>query len=64
MMILKFLLLAVALFFSILIGAQVILIIVAVLSSLKRKTKLNVTGPHLVSIMLCALAWAAYLVFF
>ena len=64
MVVLKFILLAVAMFFSILIGVQTILIIVAVLASLKQKTKLNVTGPNLVSVMLCALAWAAYLIFF
>ena len=60
MIILKFILLAFAIFFSILIGVQTILIIVAVLASLKQK----VTGPNLVSVMLCALAWTAYLILF
>ena len=64
MIILKFILLAFAIFFSILIGVQIILIIVAVLASLKQKTKLKVTGPNLVSVMLCAIAWAAYLILF
>ena len=64
MIILKFILLAFAMFFSILIGVQTILIIVAVLASLKQKTKLKVTGPNLVSVMLCALTWATYLIFF
>ena len=64
MIILKFILLAFAIFFSILIGVQTILIIVAVLASLKQKTKLKVTGTNLVSVMLCALAWAAYLILF
>ena len=64
MIILKFILLAFAIFFSILIGVQTILIIVAVLASLKQKTKLKVTGPNLVSVMLCALAWTAYFLLF
>ena len=64
MIILKFILLAFVIFFSILIGVQTILIIVAVLASLKQKTKLKVTGPNLVSVMLCASAWAAYLILF
>ena len=64
MIVLKFILLAVAIFFSILIGIQAILIIVAVLASFRQKTKLKVTGPNLVSVMLCAIAWAAYLILF
>ena len=64
MMIFKFILLTVAIFFSILIGVQTVLIIVAVLASFRQNTKLKVTGPNLVSVLLCALAWAAYLLFF
>ena len=63
-MIFKFIILAVAIFFSILIGVQTVLIIVVVLASFRQNTKLKVTGPNLVSVLLCALAWAAYLLFF
>lgn len=64
MIVLKFIILSIALFCSILIGIKLIITLMGLIAAMRNKASYNTTGTSLLWFLVCAMAWAAYIVFF